>query len=92
MKAAIIVSGVIALLILAGWLGLKIRLAPFAAYPGDTNVSPTVPLPTGLPAPVDRFYRTVYGEAVPQITSGVMTLETVTYNADVSDYVRACGH
>ena len=33
----------------------------------------TVPLPAGLPAPVERFYRTVYGEDVPVIETVVIT-------------------
>jgi len=32
-----------------------------------------VPLPQGLPAPVDRFYRQVYGDTVPVIKSAVIT-------------------
>jgi membrane protease YdiL (CAAX protease family) len=32
-----------------------------------------MPLPGGLPAPVERFYRQIYGENVPVITSAVIT-------------------
>ena len=34
---------------------------------------PTVPLPSGLPAPVERFYRTLYGERVPVVTTAVLS-------------------
>jgi hypothetical protein len=33
----------------------------------------TVPVPTGLPAPVDRYIRKVYGDSVPVVTSAVLT-------------------
>ncbi len=33
----------------------------------------TVPLPEGLPAPVERFYRRLYGERVPVVRSAVVT-------------------
>jgi hypothetical protein len=33
----------------------------------------TIPLPAGLPAPVERFYRQVYGERAPLITSAVIS-------------------
>ncbi|MDX1613403.1 MAG: DUF6544 family protein [Candidatus Promineifilaceae bacterium] len=61
--------------ILAGlvWLGLRIPPAPFAAYPAETAALETVPLPTDLPAPVARYYRQLYGEAVPVITSAVVS-------------------
>jgi hypothetical protein len=32
-----------------------------------------MPLPDGLPAPVERFYRQVYGDDVPRIESAVIT-------------------
>src|SRR3712207_5432693 len=33
----------------------------------------TVALPAGLPAPVERFYRRLYGERVPVLTSAVIS-------------------
>jgi len=32
----------------------------------------TIPLPEGLPAPVERYYRTVYGEQIPVIDTVVI--------------------
>ena len=49
------------------WLGLQVRPASF---PPDARVAPTpgtVPIPAGLPAPVDRYLRTVYGSDLPVI-------------------------
>lgn len=68
-----IVVAAIALLIFIGWLGLQIQPAPFAQYAQRGGEIKTIPLPNGLPAPVEKFYRTVYGENIPVITSTVLT-------------------
>lgn len=68
----------IAILILAAvgliiTIGLSIKPRPFnqpSLKPGETQ---TIPLPSGLPAPVERFYRVVYGEQIPVIHSVVIT-------------------
>jgi len=68
------IAGVIAALLFVGWAGLQVRPAPLTDYPeASASRITTVPLPAGLPAPVDRFYRKVYGDAVPVYTSGVFT-------------------
>lgn len=68
------VLGVFAAIVFVGWLGLQVQPAPFPDYPeASASRIVTVPLPAGLPAPVDRFYRKVYGDAVPVITSAVLT-------------------
>ena len=57
----------------AGWLGLRIEpkpLSPVAAAPGEVV---TQPLPDGLPAPVERFYRALYGDRVPVIDTAVIS-------------------
>jgi hypothetical protein len=61
------------LLVVLGWLGLRIKPAPFAAFAEPSGELETIPLPEGLPAPVERFYRQVYGETVPVIESLVVT-------------------
>ncbi len=73
MKIIIILAGVIIALMLLIWLGLHIKPKPFAAFPQGTAVPRTIPLPVGLPAPVDRFYHQIYGENVPVIESAVIT-------------------
>ncbi|HJR79134.1 MAG TPA: DUF6544 family protein [Anaerolineales bacterium] len=73
MQIILILVGVILVLIVLGWLGLQIRPASFSAFPQESPGVETVPLPAGLPAPVDRFYRRLYGEAVPLITSAVIS-------------------
>lgn len=73
MKVIIILVGILAALILLGWLGLQTKPTPFPAFPQQSPKLETIPLPTGLPAPVERFYRQIYGENVPVITSAVIT-------------------
>lgn len=73
MKIIVILIIFLAVLALIGWLGLKILPAPFPAYPKSTAQVQTVPVPAGLPKPVERFYRQIYGDAVPVITSAVLT-------------------
>jgi len=65
--------GVVVVLILLGWLGLQIKPQPFSAFPQQAAVTQTIPLPDGLPAPVERYYRQIYGESVPVIESAVLT-------------------
>jgi hypothetical protein len=73
MKIIIILVCAVIALILLGWLGLQIKPAPFLPFPRQTSGLKTVPLPDGLPAPVKRFYRQIYGENVPVIESAVIT-------------------
>jgi hypothetical protein len=56
-----------------GWLGLRIKPRRFAPYPGRTAEINTILLPADLPAPVERYYRTVYGEEIPVIETVVIT-------------------
>lgn len=55
------------------WIGLQIRPRPFALFPRQPVELQTIPLPDGLPAPVERFYREVYGESIPVIDTAVIT-------------------
>ena len=73
MKVLFIVVGVVMVLGVLAWLGLKIKPAPFPAFAQRQPKLETVPLPKGLPAPVERFYRQVYGENIPVIQSAVIT-------------------
>ncbi len=64
------VLGVLALLL---WLGLRVRPRPFPALALEEGAVTTIPLPQGLPPPVERFYRTLYGDAVPVVNTIVLT-------------------
>lgn len=67
------IVAVVGIIILLVWLGLRIKPRPFPDYVSRTPELETVPLPAGLPAPVERFYRTVYGDSVPVIETAVLT-------------------
>jgi hypothetical protein len=73
MKIIVIIGIVIAALVLIGWLGLQIKPTSFPAYSQKSQEIKTIPLPEGLPAPVERFYQKVYGDNIPVITSAVIT-------------------
>ena len=60
-------------LVLVGWVGLQIKPAAFPAFGRQSGKLELVPVPAGLPAPVERFYRQVYGENLPVIESAVIT-------------------
>jgi hypothetical protein len=53
--------------------GLRWRPAAFAPFVTELARLETAPLPAGLPEPVERFYRQVYGDRVPVINSAVIS-------------------
>ena len=63
----------LAVLIGLAWLGLQIPAAPYPNTAGATPVLETKPLPNNLPAPVEGFYRAVYGDRIPIIHSAVLS-------------------
>lgn len=67
-----VIAGIVVLVALL-WLGLHVKPAPLAAFSQMPGAVETVLLPEGLPAPVERFYRQVYGDRVPVITSAVLS-------------------
>lgn len=68
-----IVVAVVVIVLAVGWLGLQVRPARFADYPEPSGAAATVPLPDGLPVPVERYYRQAYGDEIPVVTSVVIT-------------------
>jgi hypothetical protein len=72
MKIVLFVVAGLAALIALGWLGLQVQPRPFPPHGERTPALKTVPLPAGLPAPSERFYRTVYGDQVPVIETVVI--------------------
>lgn len=73
MRMLPVLGYVLVLLLLLGWAGVTIKPAPFPTFAEQGEALETIPLPAGLPAPVERFYRVVYGEEIPVITSAVLT-------------------
>jgi len=68
----IVLGAVVAVPVLL-WVGLHVPAAPFSAYAEAGDVSTSVSLPSGLPAPVARFYQTVYGDGIPTIRTAVIS-------------------
>lgn len=73
LKGVRMVLALLAMVVVLFWVGLHVKPAPFAPFPQHAPALQTVPLPAGLPAPVERFYRQIYGDRVPMITSAVIT-------------------
>jgi hypothetical protein len=61
------------LFVLAVVFGLRVQPVPFPAYNAPAASVTTVPIPEGLPEPVERYYRLVYGDEVPVYSSAVLT-------------------
>jgi hypothetical protein len=72
-RAAVYVLGGLTALGGMAWIALRIEPAPLPVPPLQDGSVASVPLPEGLPAPVDRFYRTLYGDEVPAIETAVIT-------------------
>jgi hypothetical protein len=68
-----IALAVIVVVLAVGWLGFQLKPAPFPDYPEASQPAETVPLPDGLPAPVERYYRAAYGDEIPVVRSVVIT-------------------
>jgi hypothetical protein len=73
MKILLALIGAVLALAALGWLGLHIDPKPLPAFPQQSGDLVAQPLPKGLPAPVERFYRQVYGDSLPVIESFVVT-------------------
>jgi hypothetical protein len=73
MRAILVVVGIVAALGVLGWVGLQIKPTPLPGFPQQSGTPQTMPLPEGLPSPVERFYRQVYGDRLPVINSLVIS-------------------
>jgi len=73
MTIILILAAILVALVALGWLGLRIRPRPFSAFAQAPGPVETVPLPAGLPAPVEHFYRQIYGDNVPVIESAIVS-------------------
>ncbi len=69
----VIAAGILAACAGLGWLALSVQPAPFPAVAQPATPPETVALPKGLPVVVERFYRQLYGERVPVITSAIIS-------------------
>ena len=97
MRFVLIVIAVLLALIALVVIGLQIKPAPFTAFAQTSAKLETVPLPSGLPAPVERFYRKIYGDNSPIITSAVITGRATLRIAGIQfparfRFIHAAGH
>lgn len=74
MKYAAWILAALGGLVLVGWLGLQVRPARVPALTSSRSSAPVrvVPIPTGLPAPVERWYRADYPQGLPVYDSLAM--------------------
>jgi hypothetical protein len=63
------------LLVLVGiaFVGLQVKPTSFPAFASSQAKLETISLPAGLPAPVTKFYRKIYGDQIPVIHSAVIS-------------------
>jgi hypothetical protein len=73
MKTLLTLAVVLIGLVLVGWLGLQFQPRSFKEHGGRPGEQETVNLPGSLPAPVENFYREVYGDRVPKIHAAVIS-------------------
>ena len=73
MKLLLILLSIMTATLLVGWIGLQIQPKSFPPYSEKSPTPKTITLPAGLPAPVERFYKTVYGENIPVIDTAVVS-------------------
>lgn len=72
-RPLVYVAGGLATVLATGWLGLRFEPAPLPDTTLAAGEVPTRPVPDGLPAPVERFYRAVYGDRLPVVDTAVIT-------------------
>jgi len=72
MKIFLTIIVAVAALFLLGWLGLQVKPRPFQPYPEQSPKLEFIPLPDGLPAPVERFYKSIYGDEIPVVETAVI--------------------
>lgn len=68
-----VAAGVLAAIFGLGWAALLVKPAPFPPVSEAAKPPATVPLPTGLPTPVEKFYRMQFGDQVPVINTAVIS-------------------
>lgn len=72
-RVIVMVAGGLVLIALIGWLGFRIPPGPLPEVALDISEQATVAWPEQLPAPVERFYRQLYGDEIPVVDSAVIS-------------------
>ncbi len=71
-KKILIALTILVVLLVFGWLVLKVKPKPFKPLAEIQPELKTMEIPGGLPKPVETFYRTIYGEKAPLSDSVVI--------------------
>jgi len=66
-------EALVAAILLLLWAGLQIVPRPFAPLDAAGAAVERVPLPEGLPEPVEHFYHRLYGDEIPVIESAAIS-------------------
>lgn len=72
-RMAFWVVATIVMLLLVGWLGLRVPPRPFSPVQSKADRLSVHAVPGSLPEPVERYARSVYGDQIPMITSAVIS-------------------
>ena len=73
MKIIHITATILVVLVFIAWVGLQIKPKAFPMPALSQSDIKMIPLPGNLPQPVERFYKTVYGDQIPVIDTVVLT-------------------
>jgi len=71
-RMAYVVGGLVTVTAV-GWIGLRVPPGSFDDTDREVPPPEVVPLPDDLPAPVERFYRELYGDEIPLVDTAVIT-------------------
>jgi len=66
-----VLASLVVFLFVSGWLGLQVKATSFAVVAPGADPSRS-PLPSDLPAPVQRFARLMFGESLPNVRSAMV--------------------
>jgi hypothetical protein len=68
----IVLIGIVAVLLIIGWLGFQIEPESFSPHPEKTKDIVSVEVPPDIPEPVKRYYEAAAGSLIPEVRSAVV--------------------
>lgn len=72
LQILLLLLGALAILLVIGWLGLQVPSPRFESPAAGADPR-RVPIPAGLPSPVERYARIVFGESIPVFDTAMIT-------------------
>ncbi len=70
-RILVIVVSFFVLMLAGGWLGLQVKASSFPVIVSADSPR-MIPIPEGLPAPVERFAQAVFGDSLPEVQSAMV--------------------